>query len=336
MSESQNSPPIRPKCLREDEPSEECKNLLATLPKEKGWISSHLYNYKGLWIGHAKTLQGVLAFQQHFQAQDSDIILVTTPKSGTTWLKALVFALVNRMNYPVSGQHHPLLFKNPHDLVPFLELRLYFDGKVPDLSSFTSPRLLSTHMPYASLPKSIQDSKSKLIYLCRNPRDTFVSMYHFPNRLGLSYIETNSVEEIFDLFCKGVSHMGPFWDHVLDYWKESLKNHTRVLFLMYEQIKEKPEIQLKRLAEFLECPFSTEEETSGVVDEIVKLCSFENLSNLEVNKNEKLSTGVENKVFFRRGEVGDWKNYFTTEMVEKLDHIIEQKIQGSGLKFRYI
>ncbi|OIS95883.1 cytosolic sulfotransferase 6 [Nicotiana attenuata] len=104
---------------------------------------------------------------------------------------------------------------------------------------------------------------------------------------------------------------------------------------MYEEIKEKPEIQLKRLAEFLECPFSEEEETSGVVNEILKLCSFENLSNLEVNKNEKWPTGEDHKLFFRRGEVGDWKNYFTTEMAEKLDHIIEQKFLGSGLSFYY-
>ncbi|OIS95877.1 PREDICTED: cytosolic sulfotransferase 12-like [Nicotiana attenuata] len=336
MSESQTSQPIPPKYLQEDELSEECKKLLLTLPKERGWISSHIYNYQGFWIGRATTLQGVLAFQQHFQAQDSDIILVTTPKSGTTWLKALVFALVNRKEYPFSGQDHPLLVKNPHDLVPFLELKLYLDGKVPDFSSFTSPRLLSSHLVYASLPNSVQDSESKLIYLCRNPRDTFISFWHFTNTLRLHYIDTSSIEEVFDLFCKGVSLFGPFWDHVLDYWKKSLENPKRVLFLMYEEIKENPEIQLKRLAKFLECPFSIDEEKCGVVDEILKMCSFENLSNLEVNKNEKLSTGVENKVFFRRGEVGDWKNYFTTKMIEKLDHIIEQKFQGSGLRFRYI
>ncbi|XP_009598362.1 cytosolic sulfotransferase 12-like [Nicotiana tabacum] len=332
MTTSQTSPLIPPKYLREDELNEESKKLLLTLPKERGWLASHIYNYQGFWIA-PRHLQGVIACQQQFQAQDSDIILVTSPKSGTTWLKALVFALVNRIRFPFSEQNHPLLVNNPHDLVPFLELKLYIDGQVPNFSSFTSPRLLSTHLPYGSLPKSVQHSKNKLVYLCRNPRDIFISLFHFTNNLRIENMGTNSIEEMLDLFCKGVSLYGPFWNHVLDYWKKSIENPKKVLFLMYEEMKEQPEIQLKRLAEFLGCSFSIEEEKSGVVDEILKMCSFENLSNLEVNKNEKLSTGEENKVFFRRGKVGDWKNYFTLEMTEKLNHIIEQKFQGSGLLF---
>ncbi|XP_016548651.2 cytosolic sulfotransferase 9 isoform X1 [Capsicum annuum] len=107
--------------------------------------------------------------------------------------------------------------------------------------------------------------------------------------------------------------------------------------IVIQEVKTQPKLHLKRLAEFLECPFSIEEENHGVVDQIVRMCSFENLSNLEVNKNGKSSASeMEYKVFFRKGEVGDWTNYFTTEMTEKLNHIIEQKFEGSGLRFLYI
>lgn len=105
---------------------------------------------------------------------------------------------------------------------------------------------------------------------------------------------------------------------------------------MYEEIKAQPKLHLKRLAEFLECPFSIEEENYGVMDEILRMCSFEDLSKLEVNTNGKLSTGMENKLYFRRGYVGDWKNYFTIKMTEKLNHVIEQKFYESGLRFLYI
>ncbi|WMV28822.1 hypothetical protein MTR67_022207, partial [Solanum verrucosum] len=59
-------------------------------------------------------------------------------KSGTTWLKSLLFTLINRKKHPIFEQDRPLLVKNSHDLVPFLELKLYVDGQVPDFSSFTS------------------------------------------------------------------------------------------------------------------------------------------------------------------------------------------------------
>ncbi|KAL3336589.1 hypothetical protein AABB24_029308, partial [Solanum stoloniferum] len=251
----QTSSPTPPKYLQEDGVSEDCKKLLSILPKEKGWIGSYIYNYQGFWTS-PRLIQGVIACQQQFQAQDNDILLVTTPKSGTTWLKAILFSLVNRKKYSIFEQNHPLLVKNPHDLVPFLELKLYVDGQVPDFSSCTPPRILSTHLPYDSLPKSVQDSRTKLVYLCRNPRDTFIPMWHFTNNLRLDYIDTNSIEEMFDHFCKGVSLYGPFWNHVLDYWRKSIENPKKVIFLMYEEIKEKSKIQLKRLAEFLEFPFS--------------------------------------------------------------------------------
>ncbi|KAH0675395.1 hypothetical protein KY285_023196 [Solanum tuberosum] len=330
------SPQIPPKYLLPDGLTDECKKLLTTLPKERSWIASHyFYNYQGLWLLQ-RQLGGVLACQQQFQAQESDIILVTNPKSGTTWLKSLLFTLINRKKYPIFEQDHPLLVKNSHDLVPFLELKLYVDGQVPDFSSITSPRLLATHMSFATLPKSIQDSRTKLVYLCRNPKDTFISMWHFMNNIKLDHTDNKSIKECFDDFCKGVSPCGPFWDHVLDYWKESIEKPNKVHFLMYEEIKAQPKLHLKHLAEFLECQFSIEEEKCGVVDEILRMCSFDNLSNLEVNRNGKLSSGEENNAYFRKGEVGDWKTYFTEEMSEKLDHIIKQKFQGSELSFLYI
>lgn len=44
------------------------------------------------------------------------------------------------------------------------------------------------------------------------------------------------------------------------------------------------EFYVKKLAEFVEHPFSIEEERDGVVQKIIELCSFDNLKNLEVNK----------------------------------------------------
>ncbi|CAI9785312.1 unnamed protein product [Fraxinus pennsylvanica] len=177
----------------------ESEELMSSPPKEKGWMYSYLYKYQGFWYG-AKHLQGAITCRKKFHAQDSDVLLITTPKSGTTWLKAIVFTLVNRSRYPVK-KNHPLLNKNPHDLVPFLEANLY-DNQIPDQSSL---RLFTAHLPYHSLPKTVQDSACKIIYLCRNPKDTFVSLWHFANNVKLEETCTNSLEEAFDLFCRGVT-----------------------------------------------------------------------------------------------------------------------------------
>ncbi|CAN7120612.1 unnamed protein product [Brassica rapa subsp. narinosa] len=71
---------------------------------------------------------------------------------------------------------------------------------------------------------------------------------------------------------------------------------------------------------------------SGVVDKILDLCSLRNLSSLEINKTGKRNN-LNHKDYFRKGEVGDSKNYLTPEMEKKIDMIIQEKLQGSGLKF---
>ncbi|XP_031374894.1 cytosolic sulfotransferase 5-like [Punica granatum] len=127
-----------------------------------------------------------------------------------------------------------------------------------------------------------------------------MSLWQFTNNLLPKETGTTSpLEETFDKFCRGVSMYGPFWDHVLGYYKASLEMPHKVFFLTYEEMKEKPREQLKRWADFLGCPFSEdEEEVDGGVNEILRLSSFDNLSKLDVNQNRKLSTGHENKSFF--------------------------------------
>ncbi|THF95235.1 hypothetical protein TEA_019890 [Camellia sinensis var. sinensis] len=129
-------------------------------------------------------------------------------------------------------------------------------------------------------------------------------MWYFMNKTKPKEQPPLSLDEAFDLFCEGISNYGPFWDHVLGYWKASQESPNNILFLWYEDLKREPSVYLKRLAVFLGQPFTIEEESEDVAQKIAKFCSFENLSNLEINKcgvqqfNKELA--VENSNFFRK------------------------------------
>ncbi|KAJ4707236.1 Sulfotransferase [Melia azedarach] len=116
----------------------------------------------------------------------------------------------------------------------------------------------------------------------------------------------------------GVVPFGPFHDHVLGYWKESLKRPEKILFLKYEDMKRDPRGQVKNSASFLGRPFVNEEG----LEKVLWRCSLERLKNLEVNK-----SGIDPwewlayKSYFRLGLVGDWKNNLSTEMKQRLDEI---------------
>lgn len=258
------------------------------------------------------------------------------PKMWHTWLKALAFTIFNRSRHPISGDGHPLLDNNPHDLVPYLELPHRHIYPIAELEALPSPRLLSTHLPIALLPSSALQLGCQVVYLCREPKDVLVSMWYHVQKVSRPY--SIEFDKAFEFFCDVFSFYGPIWEHYLGYWKESLKEPSKVLFLKYDDMMVAPAKHVKMLAEFLRVPFTDDEERDGVVEEVVSLCSFEKLKSLLVNSRGVPNriggvVPIENSLFFRNAKVGDWVNHLTEGMAQKLNNIMEEKLEGSGLTF---
>lgn len=66
--------------------------LISDLPIERGWNAADLHYYHGTQLP-TTTITATLALEAHFRSRPDDFIITTTPKSGTTWLKALAFAI---------------------------------------------------------------------------------------------------------------------------------------------------------------------------------------------------------------------------------------------------
>ncbi|KAL6644545.1 hypothetical protein ACP70R_016153 [Stipagrostis hirtigluma subsp. patula] len=301
------------------------------LPMREGWWAP-FYLFQGCWVT-PKAIKSVEVVQAQFQPRSNDIILATYPKCGTTWLKALAFTITNRSIHSVTSNNHPLLTNHPQDLVPFLDLPPRDICPLTELETLPSPRLLCTHLPLTLLPSGTLTLGCRIVYLCREPKDVLVSTWHYMNKLHQGFFI--EFDKAFDYFCEGFSIYGPIWEHFLGYWKQSMIEPDRVLFLKYNEMMAEPAKHVKILAKFLHVPFTEEEESAGVVEKVVRLCSFENLKSLPVN-----SSGVsdrfgalptKNSLFFRSATIGDWANHMTQEMANKLDCIIEEKLKGSGL-----
>lgn len=313
-------------------------HLLRCLPRDEGWTAKDLIQYQGFWFSPMTAFKGVMVAQDHFKAQPTDIFLASFPKSGTTWLKALAFALSTRTQFDPST--HPLRVTGPHACVPFIEEYYEYDNlnhPSAKFDNFLSHRLLATHIAYDLLPKSVIGSGSRIVYVCRNPKDVLVSMWCFTQKVRPKETQSLTLAHAFELFCRGVINYGPFWDHIIGYYKASLEQPDKVLFLKYEDMKRHPLSYVKKMAGFLGSPFTSEEERKGIVEEIVELCSFESLSSFEVNKNgvQRFANQleVENRNFFRKGKVGDWKNKLTAEMIKEFDRINKEKFDSFGLTF---
>ena len=115
-------------------PISKYKEIIATLPRSnrRNWIVD-LYQYEGFWFP-LWPLEGLLLAQDYFKLQPNDVILSSLPKSGTTWLKVLSFAILTRSSFDESTS--PLLRTFSYDCVPFLELEIWSNPQIKFQSKY--------------------------------------------------------------------------------------------------------------------------------------------------------------------------------------------------------
>ncbi|KAL6651077.1 hypothetical protein ACP70R_010002 [Stipagrostis hirtigluma subsp. patula] len=315
MSSSMQTSPLQAEQEAETNPElyQHFANLVSSLPSSKGLSNNQFYRHEHGWHCSQVPIVGAMVADACFAARPSDIIVATLPKSGTTWMKALLYATVHRGEHPPDAADHPFNSVGPHEIIKFFEYQLYTRNRVPNLDELPDPRLFATHVPFVSLPRIVAASGCKIVYVCRDPKDHLVSQWDFANKFRvMDGLEPLPAEAAAELFCDGLSPFGPYW---------------------YEEMQRDPAAHVRRLAEFVGIPFGDGEEDRAV-DAIVRLCSFEHMSGLQATNAGKadLMVGtVENSSFFRRGVVGDWANHLSPETARRIDAITETKFKNSGL-----
>ncbi|CAL1384854.1 unnamed protein product [Linum trigynum] len=293
------------------------------LPTESFWGTHHeVCQVEGFWY-MAGFMEAMAAFRSEFEPRKDDILLTSFTKIGSTWLKALCYNILDQEENDI------LLKENPHCVVPTLDIT-FLQDRVQHMLLNSPPgrgRLLHTHLPCSYLPEKARSSGCKLVYVARNPKDTLVSLWHFHNKNV--EVDQFPLESAVETFCSGVMPFGPFYEHVVGYWEESKKRPDEVLFLKYEDLCRNPEEQVRKLASFLS------REKWIDVEKVLWRSSLNRLKELEVNTGEVVNEGqhFRNSTYFRKGTVGDWKNYLTSDMARRIDQLTRVKLQGTGLSF---
>ncbi|KAI0233196.1 Sulfotransferase 1 family member D1 [Lamellibrachia satsuma] len=124
---------------------------------------------------------------------------------------------------------------------------------------------------------------------------------------------------------------GPWSDHVISYWKH--RDDSNILFITYEELQKNPVAVVKQIATFLGKDFDQSQ-----LEKVVDHCSFKKMKkNPAANWMEPNGLAKKNRKtdFFRKGEVGDWVNYFDVKMCEDMDKACADRTKAEGLKFVY-
>lgn len=255
-----------------------------------------------------------------------DIFIASYPRSGSAWTQEIVWQIIHdgkvdnrrlaeRVPF-IEGMIVPVK-SYPYTVTDVESLKEMFTG-------FPSPRVFQTHLPYNMVPKGHNEAtKPRYIYVVRNPKDVCVSLYHYYQ--DIPYMpEIPTWNQAFQRFMKGRVVYGGLWfDQVLSWWKQ--RDDPNILFLTYEDRTKNPGNAVEKIAKFIGKEISPETR-----DRIVQQTSFGAMKSSE-HTNYTWVKGMKKNGYFRKGKVGQWKNYFTEEQDELFDNVFNDKLTGTGL-----
>ncbi|XP_072135457.1 amine sulfotransferase [Mobula birostris] len=249
---------------------------------------------------------------RHFEIKDSDVFIVTYPKSGTIWMQQIVSLIY------ADGDISAIQYKPAIDRVPWIEVP---NSKFPERPS---PRLNTTHLPYHLIPKGLKEKKGKVIYVARNPKDTLVSSYYFHNYFALCEAPKDFTD-FFEKFLDGRVIFSCWFDHIKDWYVH--KDEFNFLLITYEELKKDLRATVQKICNFVGRQLDDEQ-----LENVIKYSSF-NLMKTNPMANYEGIPKKQMGTFLRKGVIGDWKNHFTVAQSEMFDKVFQERMKDLPLEF---
>eukprot|EP00924_Labyrinthula_sp_SR-Ha-C_P003535 snap_masked-scaffold_53-processed-gene-0.20-mRNA-1 protein AED:0.20 eAED:0.25 QI:0/-1/0/1/-1/1/1/0/202 len=109
-----------------------------------------------------------------------------------------------------------------------------------------SPRVFKSHEIYQKIAKG-----GKYIFVTRNPQDAFESYYHFSLTSPVANPSTCSKKAFGRTLYANPGIFPLPVDYIVSYVDAAEKNPDNILFLFYEDLKEKPRENIEKIARFM-------------------------------------------------------------------------------------
>jgi hypothetical protein len=255
----------------------------------------------------------------------TDIIVSAYPKTGNTWLEYILLLLIHKND---NIKLHPEicnLYTKINNIGKFFinyieqldtiktQLNYYndismFDISLDDFDNYKYRRVIKSHYScqnFINYDIINNNPLFKIIIIKRNPIDTFISSYFYYKRL----LKTN-INMKFWLNCwlEGKIYYGSYFEFYKD-WEEIYKQYPeQILWLNYEDLKADLSGEIKKISEFIGVELTEQE-----LEKITFDSTFENMKKTCIDNDPNYNNHL------RKGKIGDWKNYFTQEMLDKFN-----------------
>ncbi|KAL5473288.1 hypothetical protein EMCRGX_G027755 [Ephydatia muelleri] len=267
-------------------------------------VEQQMQEVETRWMG----LQMLIRAPISFSPRPTDVIIVTSLKSGTTWTAHICHQIRTKGAEPDFENQIPdviMTFEIAHLLIK--------DGTLDALIQPAEPRIFFTHHEYSTIPKG-----GKLIYCFRDQKDALYSNYMFQDTLLWLKERVISLPVFAEVITKKFQWTANSLRDLLVWWEH--RHDKDVLLLFFDDLKEDHAGCVKRIAKFMgvDCD---EETIARIVHttthaEMVKHHSkFDNHNFITANPSSELTGRVRKD----GGKTGDGKKLLPPDVQQSID-----------------
>lgn len=213
-----------------------------------------------------------------------------------------------------------------HDVIPWPEMRIPkfavgLDHPHPLASSPTGWRVIKTHMPAGNVPIN---EDARYITVIRDPKDVFVSSYHFARSIGFGPL-LPSIEVWLDGFLDDNFILGGSWAaHTASYW--ALRNRQNVKICSFKQMKREPVRIIREIADWLGVELQPNE-----FDAVVRKSSFDYMKTIDDKFHPgKMTPFSEDHGMMRRGRHGGSSEMLNQSQQRRIDAYFRNALFEQG------
>jgi len=261
-------------------------------------------------------------FPKSFTPSAHDVLVCSYFKSGTNWTMQIAVQIAHR------GQAE---FEHIHDLVPWPDMPERVGYAVPLAvekpwrSAPTGLRIIKTHLALDDLPYT---PAARYICIVRDPKDVFVSSYHFVRSMALGPLMP-SVGAWLDTFLSNDAALGSWAGHLASGWRR--RDSGNVLFLTYDDMRADLGKAVDRIAAFMGVQLAPDERAA-----VIERSSFAYMKKIE-HKFEAPGApwGNAKGSMMRRGESGASGELIDAEQQRRIDDYWRAELERIGCDFPY-
>jgi hypothetical protein len=252
----------------------------------------------------SRYLRRPLTRVRYTRVAPNDLFIASYPRSGTTWLRFLLFELLSGKAAEFVSVNEAIPYVGKHHRAPQL---------LPN-----GGRVIQTHETFLR-------GVASAIYVVRDPRSVVLSEFRWQLRTGLS---RGSFEPFFDAFLAGRANPYGRWDQHVDTWLASdLASEDRLQLVRFEDLRTDTVGELTRILDLLGIQVDT-----ASVEQVVANNGLTRMRAKE-ERAPRWALGESARPdirFVNSGSTSGWKEQLSLEHVRRIEEQFGKQLSSLG------